>query len=660
MGVRLSVSPSALKRGPTRGTRDRGEAAWPGGPGSRKDPGPRPGSSARPLCHLGRVASPPPALGSLLRTTGAATGGPAWDGDRVRPEDRLGRCPAPSARSPNTAVTSPASGPSRPRLTPHPGSLPGRRGRVRDIWPRALPGRSVLQHGARVHLSLPPRLSQQRLPPGVRGSRRVPGLGLRGRRVREHGGLLPLLLQPPLVSTPARGAASTRRGVGGRGGRGGGGGAAGRLAGADRAPSPSGGSPEDHSDPDVHVDVCWHGVTDYACRLPAGERRTTYTECCCQGGEAWSQQCSLCPPATSGEAGGRGGTGRGRRARPGPGTHGSPPRGPQRSSPGCATRAGPGLTSPTGGVTTPPPDPSTRTTGAPRTTARAPEPGTPTATPGPDRRLRSGPRGSRPASCPGGQVGGGRGGLGSGGPERPGGRGAPSGPGSPRREASRSPSGSEDRLPGPGRRTGLGSRGRGPGLAGSGERSTGEQHLSARGRDRGRSQSNAPRARHAGPSPRESPISQARAAPVPGGVGREERPEGPGGGERRVEADRAAPPVSPPSPAGVRGGLEGPRAEECGVLNGCENGRCVRVPEGYTCDCSEGYRLDTALLACVGERSPPGPGHPPRPPGNGATLPAGPGSLVDRIYRALPGRRAERHSWATARDDPRPDSGLPV
>uniref|UniRef100_A0A8C4ZKS2 Latent-transforming growth factor beta-binding protein 4 n=1 Tax=Gadus morhua TaxID=8049 RepID=A0A8C4ZKS2_GADMO len=30
----------------------------------------------------------------------------------------------------------------------------------------------------------------------------------------------------------------------------------------------------------------------------------------------------------------------------------------------------------------------------------------------------------------------------------------------------------------------------------------------------------------------------------------------------------------------------------CGILNGCENGRCVRVREGYTCDCFDGYELD--------------------------------------------------------------------
>ncbi|KAK2092324.1 Latent-transforming growth factor beta-binding protein 1 [Saguinus oedipus] len=43
------------------------------------------------------------------------------------------------------------------------------------------------------------------------------------------------------------------------------------------------------------------------------------------------------------------------------------------------------------------------------------------------------------------------------------------------------------------------------------------------------------------------------------------------------------------------------QAEECGILNGCENGRCVRVQEGYTCDCFDGYHLDTAKMTCVGK-----------------------------------------------------------
>ncbi|KAM6912387.1 latent-transforming growth factor beta-binding protein 2-like [Xenentodon cancila] len=46
-------------------------------------------------------------------------------------------------------------------------------------------------------------------------------------------------------------------------------------------------------------------------------------------------------------------------------------------------------------------------------------------------------------------------------------------------------------------------------------------------------------------------------------------------------------------------GFEGLQAEECGILNGCENGRCVRVREGYTCDCFDGYELNLEKMACI-------------------------------------------------------------
>ncbi|XP_060790649.1 latent-transforming growth factor beta-binding protein 2-like isoform X2 [Neoarius graeffei] len=46
-------------------------------------------------------------------------------------------------------------------------------------------------------------------------------------------------------------------------------------------------------------------------------------------------------------------------------------------------------------------------------------------------------------------------------------------------------------------------------------------------------------------------------------------------------------------------GFEGLQAEECGILNGCENGRCVRVREGYTCDCFDGYELNLSKMACI-------------------------------------------------------------
>ncbi|KAM8947004.1 latent-transforming growth factor beta-binding protein 1 isoform 2-T2 [Pelodytes ibericus] len=40
------------------------------------------------------------------------------------------------------------------------------------------------------------------------------------------------------------------------------------------------------------------------------------------------------------------------------------------------------------------------------------------------------------------------------------------------------------------------------------------------------------------------------------------------------------------------------QAEECGILNGCENGRCVRVQEGYTCDCFDGFHLNMMKMTC--------------------------------------------------------------
>ncbi|KAF2986134.1 hypothetical protein EK904_009662 [Melospiza melodia maxima] len=62
-----------------------------------------------------------------------------------------------------------------------------------------------------------------------------------------------------------------------------------------------------------------------------------------------------------------------------------------------------------------------------------------------------------------------------------------------------------------------------------------------------------------------------------------------------------SPPRYLPGQTGLYEGFEGLQAEECGILNGCENGRCVRVPEGYTCDCFDGFQLDMTRMACVGE-----------------------------------------------------------
>uniref|UniRef100_A0A670ZRB2 Latent transforming growth factor beta binding protein 4 n=1 Tax=Pseudonaja textilis TaxID=8673 RepID=A0A670ZRB2_PSETE len=46
------------------------------------------------------------------------------------------------------------------------------------------------------------------------------------------------------------------------------------------------------------------------------------------------------------------------------------------------------------------------------------------------------------------------------------------------------------------------------------------------------------------------------------------------------------------------GGSRGLPAEECGILSGCENGRCIQVADGFTCFCNEGYRLDPTHMAC--------------------------------------------------------------
>uniref|UniRef100_S4RY04 Latent transforming growth factor beta binding protein 1 n=1 Tax=Petromyzon marinus TaxID=7757 RepID=S4RY04_PETMA len=51
--------------------------------------------------------------------------------------------------------------------------------------------------------------------------------------------------------------------------------------------------------------------------------------------------------------------------------------------------------------------------------------------------------------------------------------------------------------------------------------------------------------------------------------------------------------------SGLFDSFEGLQAQECGILNGCENGRCVRVPEGYTCDCYDGYQLDLSRMVCT-------------------------------------------------------------
>lgn len=64
---------------------------------------------------------------------------------------------------------------------------------------------------------------------------------------------------------------------------------------------------------------------------------------------------------------------------------------------------------------------------------------------------------------------------------------------------------------------------------------------------------------------------------------------------------KARSPLHTFSAGALAGPYEGLEAEECGILDGCAHGRCVRVPEGFTCDCFDGYRLDMTRMACVGE-----------------------------------------------------------
>ncbi|XP_039503316.1 latent-transforming growth factor beta-binding protein 4 isoform X1 [Pimephales promelas] len=40
-------------------------------------------------------------------------------------------------------------------------------------------------------------------------------------------------------------------------------------------------------------------------------------------------------------------------------------------------------------------------------------------------------------------------------------------------------------------------------------------------------------------------------------------------------------------------------SEDCGIVQGCDNGRCIRVEEGYTCDCYDGYQLDITTMTCI-------------------------------------------------------------
>ncbi|KAF6131300.1 latent transforming growth factor beta binding protein 2 [Phyllostomus discolor] len=203
------------------------------------------------------------------------------------------------------------------------------------------------------------------------------------------------------------------------------------------------GGTEDLPDHDIHMDICWKKVTNYVCSQPLHGHRTTYTECCCQDGEAWSQQCALCPPRSS-----------------------------EVYAQLCNVA-----------------------------------------------RIEA----EREAGVhfrPGYEYG-----------------------------------------PGPE-----------------------DLQYSLYGPD------GAPFYNYLGPEDAVPELPFPNAARHPGG-----RTPGP---ESPLPPSELQPHYVASHPE-HQAGFEGLQAEECGVLNGCENGRCVRVREGYTCDCFEGFQLDMAHMACV-------------------------------------------------------------
>ncbi|XP_039739732.1 latent-transforming growth factor beta-binding protein 2 isoform X7 [Pteropus medius] len=239
---------------------------------------------------------------------------------------------------------------------------------------------------------------------------------------------------------------------------------------------------EDLPDHDIHMDICWKKVTNYVCSQPLHGHRTTYTECCCQDGEAWSQQCALCPPRSSEVYAQLCNVARIEAEREA-GVH---------FRPGYEYGPGPedlhySLYGPDG---------------APFYNYLGPEDAIPE------------PPFHNTASHPGDHA--------------------------PILESPLQPSELQPHY--------VASH---PGLCCC---KNGEEHKGHK-------------------KVQDTIILTSKAA-----CGRELR--------EQEKAEHAA-------------GFEGLQAEECGILNGCENGRCVRVQEGYTCDCFEGFQLDMAHMACV-------------------------------------------------------------
>uniref|UniRef100_A0AAV2J1D9 Uncharacterized protein n=1 Tax=Knipowitschia caucasica TaxID=637954 RepID=A0AAV2J1D9_KNICA len=61
---------------------------------------------------------------------------------------------------------------------------------------------------------------------------------------------------------------------------------------------------------------------------------------------------------------------------------------------------------------------------------------------------------------------------------------------------------------------------------------------------------------------------------------------------------RGLPPFNRPEPRRVYDRRSEAVEEDCGIVDGCLNGRCIRIAEGYTCDCYHGYELDLTHMTC--------------------------------------------------------------
>lgn len=315
-----------------------------------------------------------------------------------------------------------------------------------------------------------------------------------------------------------------------------------------------------HLTVDENLSVCWQQVTaDLMCQSPLLRAQVTFMDCCCLYGVGWGMECALCPATDSEEYASL-----------------------------CSSLL-------------------------------SVYPDTYPDFPGPETGLR--PGGGRGTAA----GGGGRGGGGGGGPPYfpPYGADAFPPPVSPGRDYDDGDY--DDYSPVEGSRSGFGGRtpaGYGPpdrayprpdfgaGFYSEGDFATPEGSPLRPPSYRLPPDPRAETAFGARPPPSRSDGARLSLAPLPDGLYRET-------GEEEEEEDVSSWRRGPPFPpftgrgGGGRGGAPSrvyerryesaglSTADDCGILHGCENGRCIRVAEGYTCDCYQGYELDMTTMTCI-------------------------------------------------------------